>query len=222
MSQQVGYLPGTTGSAPAGLSGIDTDTKLDTTHIQEFASAGYKFIIRYISLSYPGYTSGDLDYYEALNILDAGLGLMPVQHTRQPYWTPTPTMGTTDGENARANAYYVGFPAHVNVWLDLEGITPGTSASTVIDYCNNWYDAVAAWGYIPGIYVGANSILTGDQLYYDLKFGHYWKSLSSVPTPSVRGYQMIQSAAQPYYNVSIDRDTTQTDSLGGQVQWLHQ
>ena len=222
MPQQSGYLPGTVGSVPAGLLGIDTDTKLDTTHIQELAAAGYTFIMRYISLNYPASPSGDLDYDEAQNIVNAGLGLMPVQHPRLPGWTPTPTMGTIDGENARDNAYHVGFPAHVNVWLDLEGINQGTSAATVIDYCNNWYDAVAAWGYIPGIYVGANCLLTGDQLYYDLKFGHYWQSLSSVPTPSVRGYQMIQSAAQSYYCVPIDRDTTQMDSIGGQVQWLHQ
>ena len=75
-------------------------------------------------------------------------------------------------------------------------------------------------GFIPGIYVGANCILSGNQLYSDLKFQHYWKSLSNVPTIPNRGYQLIQSKGATVYGVNIDNDTTQNDEQGDSMIWL--
>jgi hypothetical protein len=37
-------------------------------------------------------------------------------------------------------------------------------AQDVIDYCEAWYEAVGALGYIPGLYVGAETLLNGSQL----------------------------------------------------------
>lgn len=221
MNQTAGLLAALAGPVPDGAIGFDTDYKLTPDHIGQFAQAKYDYAIRYLTLGTVQDTSVDLDGTEAQNILDRGLGLMPVQRVRLPGWAPSADLGTYDGTNSRAHAYTVGFPAHVNVWLDLEGINVGTDPKDVIAYCNNWYDAVAAWGYIPGLYVGSCSILTGDQLYHELKFQHYWKSMSAVPTPLPRGFQLIQTAAQPYYGVPIDRDVAQTDHQGGQAQWLH-
>jgi hypothetical protein len=98
------------------------------------------------------------------------------------------------------------------------------SDGSVNAYCNNWFDEVAAKSYVPGIYVGADAILTGTQL-SNLKFRHYWKSGSTVPSIPGRGYQLIQTIPNPplgllRHGIHIDFDATQTDSLGGQVIWL--
>jgi hypothetical protein len=213
-------LPGSVQSAPANSSGFDCNTVLSLSVAQQFYSEGYRFCVRYLSRS-TSQGSGDLSPAEANNILQAGLALMSVQHVAAEGWVPSAALGTTNGTNAANNAKSVGFPPGVNVWLDLEGVASGTAAQTVIDYCNNWYVPVAAAGYVPGIYVGANCILSGSQLYNNLKFQHYWQSLSTVPAIPTRGYQMVQSlVSQPVNGVGIDKDVTQTDQLGGTVLWL--
>jgi Domain of unknown function (DUF1906) len=101
-----------------------------------------------------------------------------------------------------------------------QGVASGTASQQVIDYCNSWYSAVAAASYLPGLYVGANAILSGQALYQDLRFSHYWKSLSTVPDVAVRSYQMIQSNEQTLNGIDIDENQTQYDLRGGTVVWL--
>lgn len=213
-------LTGQVQSAPPGAIGFDTDTKLNLTIAKLFRQSGYRFCLRYISLD--AENSADLDAAEAQAILNAGLALMPVQHVRYAGWSPDATSGMQTGKNAADNAIHVGFPAGINVWLDLEGIDPNAAPDAVIAYCNSWYDAVAKVGYVPGLYVGANSILDGQQLYASLKFQHYWHSLSIVPNVAVRGYQMIQSDGGTVHGVGIDKNLTQSDADRAQVQWLIQ
>lgn len=228
MPQQVTYLSGTTGNIPTGTKGFDSDAKLNSyPEMIASLSSNYSFAIRYITLGSEQNTSVDLDYYEGTDILNSGMGLMVVQHVRDPGWEPSGTLGTSDGKNTRANAYYVGLPAHVNVWLDLEGVSSSVSASDVIDYCNNWYDEISAWGYVPGLYVGANCGLSSYQLYYDLNVAHYWDSnSSSAPTPDVRGFQMYQQPETTYTvnsnTIFIDADNVSADNEGGLPQWLYQ
>ena len=213
-------LPGQVQPAPSSTLGFDADTVISSSVAQQFFQQGYRFCLRYLSLGSPE-DSGDLSPEEAGNILQSGLALMAVQHVRDPGWRPTSSLGTQDGTNAVNNALAVGFPPGVNVWCDLEGVNSSSSAQEVIDYCNSWYDAVAEPGYVPGLYVGANAGLTGDQLYWDLLFQHYWQSCSQVPALPVRGYQMVQTLVQQSVNgIGIDQDTTQTDNQGGQVLWL--
>ncbi|WNZ27277.1 DUF1906 domain-containing protein [Leptolyngbya sp. NK1-12] len=213
-------LIGVVQSAPSGRVGFDTDTKLDLATAKLFRQSGYDFCLRYVSLG--SESSYDLDHDEAQAILDAGLALMPVQHVRYAGWLPDATLGTQTGQTAANNAIQVGFPPKVNVWLDLEGISSSATAQNVIAYCNSWYDAVAQTGYLPGLYVGANSILDSQQLYSALKFQHYWHSLSIVPNVAVRGYQMIQSDGGTVHGVGIDKNITQTDTEHSQIQWLIQ
>ena len=54
----------------------------------------------------------------------------------------------------------------------------------------------------------------------DLRFAHYWKSLSIMPDVAVRSYQMIQSNDQTLNGIDIDENQTQNDSRGGTVVWL--
>jgi hypothetical protein len=144
---------------------------------------------------------------------------MPVQHFRTAS-SPNQSLGRQDGQNATANAQSVGFPAGVNLWCDLEGVDPAAQAQDVIAYCEAWYQAVNAAGYVPGLYVGAGALLTGQQL-YDLSFQHYWQSASIVPDIPTRGYQLLQLWPPISINgVWIDLDVAQNDNLGGQAQWL--
>ncbi len=215
-----GTLSGTVESGGANATGLDTDDVISSTSAGEIATAGLTFVIRYVSLE-SAEQSGDLTSDEAANILAAGLALMPVQHVAEPGWTPTSALGTTNGQNAAGNVRSVGFPSGVNVWLDLEGIAEGTATPAIIDYCNNWAAAVRAapYSFSPGLYVGYDTFLSADQL-AQLDFQHYWESESSVPSPTGRGYQMVQTGSESGYGITYDPDATQYDELSGTVQWL--
>jgi hypothetical protein len=211
-------LPGTVQPAPSGALGFDADTVITSTTAQQFFAEGYRFCVRYVSLGSEE-SSSDLSTEEATSILNSGLALMPVQHVMSEGWLPTGSLGQEYGTNAANHAQAIGFPAGINLWCDLEGIG-STTAQNVIDYCGAWFSAVSAAGFVPGLYVGAKAILTGQQL-YELPFQHYWQSCSEVPAIPVRGYQMVQTLVQePVNGIGIDKDVTQTDGQGGQAQWL--
>jgi len=216
-------LPGHVAAAPSGALAFDTDTILTSTTARAFAEAGIKCAIRYLprnALATPSAPQGDLTAPEAKAILDAGLALMPVQHVAGAGWVPSESLGTSYGQYAVQNAQAVGLPAGISVWLDLEGVAAGTPAGTIQDYCNAWYDQVAAAGYVPGLYVGANCGLTGTQI-VGTAFRHFWQSGSSVPAIST-GYCMVQKISGSYVidGVSYDLDTIQTDEYGQTPVWL--
>jgi hypothetical protein len=212
-------LTGSIQPAPSGALGFDADSVVSLNAAQQFASQGYAFCVRYLSLG-DGQAEGDLSPAESGNILAAGLGLTAVQHVRRPGWSPSAGLGQADGSHAAINAGAVGFPPGVNIWCDLEGVSISSLASDVIAHSNAWFAAVSAAGYVPGLYVGANVVLSGQQL-YDLAFEHYWQSASEVPTLPARGYQMVQTLVPGLVNgIGIDKDVTQTDSAGGQAIWL--
>ncbi len=216
-------LPGIIQPAPPGLTGFDSNTVMTAETAQQFKSGGYDFCVRYLSRG-AGQSSGDLSNAEAMIILNAGLALMAVQHVAANYppgWSPNAALGKTNGDNAAANALSIGLPVGMNIWVDLEGVDPTATSTDIINYCEEWYQAVSAAGYVPGLYVGVPCGLTSDQLYSNLSYQHYWCSLSgSTPHVATRGYQMVQTATITLYHVSIDTDTTQTDNLGGAVLWL--
>jgi hypothetical protein len=165
-------------------------------------------------------SSQDLTEQEAKDILNSGLALMPVQHARKQGWSPKQARGQQDGEEASVNAKTFGFPDRVNLWCDLEGVKSSTQAQDVMGYCEAWYEAVSAAGYVPGLYVGAGALLDGKQL-YELPFQHYWRSQSQVPDIPHRGYQIIQLGPSIQINgVWIDLDVALNDNQGGAAQWL--
>jgi hypothetical protein len=124
--------------------------------------------------------------------------------------------GVEYGGNAAAHARAVGLPEKSSVWLDLEGIAAGTPANAIISYCNAWFKEVETAGYTTGVYVGANSILSADELYLSLKTTHYWKSGSDVPDIPHRGYCMVQHIipGDKVGGVAIDRNVTFVDAFG--------
>lgn len=212
-------LPGIVQVADDGLLGFDTDGIVTSAKARDFFARGFRYCIRYVSRVAK---QGPVDFSagEALDLLDAGFALMPVQHVRDIGWAPSLELGASDGVHAAYHAFVIGFPPGVCIWCDLEGVLEGTPALQVINYCNAWYDAVIAAGYVPGLYVGADAILDGEALRFRLKFAHYWKSLSNVPEVVGRGYQMVQGEEQKVNDISIESDRTQADLLGDRVFWL--
>jgi hypothetical protein len=211
-------LPGAVEAAIPSVPGLDSDAIITPALAQQFYALGYKFCLRYISLGKQ--SPQDLSTKEATDILSSGLALMPVQHVRKPGWSPSALLGQRDGQNAATNAQQVGLPPGVNVWCDAEGVSSAATPQDVIDYCQAWHSAVEIADYIPGLYVGCDTKLTGEQL-RDLSFQHYWRSQSSVPEIPHRGYQIIQLFPSiSAVGIAIDLDVTQTDREGGQAQWL--
>jgi len=219
---QSGRLRGTVTTAGNGFHGFDTDSQLTQGHAAAFREMGFQFCIRYLSRSTPQ-AGGDLSPEEAQAILEGGLSLMAVQHVMKPGWVPTVALGAQFGAAAATNAQGIGLPPGVTVWLDLEGVRSGVETEDVIGYCNAWFDSVAGVGYEPGIYVGSNCALNGDELFWRLRTKHYWRSGSSVPDVPHRGYQLVQRISperDSVNGVEIDRDLCTPDILGGAATWL--
>jgi len=177
-----------------------------------FVAAGFQFAVRYLSRG--AESSGDLTSSEVNSILGAGLALSAVQHVSSDGWCPSQQLGQEYGAEAAQNAGSVGLPQGMNIWLDLEGVNASASAADVSAYCNAWFGEVSAAKYVPGLYVGAQSILDADEL-DALNVAYFWKSASSVPYPS-NGYCMVQSISSSYVidGVAYDRDVIQQDNLG--------
>jgi hypothetical protein len=209
-------LNGSIQKSPPGIIGFDLDTKLNRVTAKQFYAHGYRFCLRYITRASDVESPNDLTEAEAIDILDAGLALMAVQHFPGEGWRPTADLGRIYGRNAAANAGQAGLPEGINVFLDLEGIASGTPSEDVIAFCNAWFSEVETVGYVSGVYVGANAILSGDELYWDLRTKHYWKSGSRVPDIPHRGYQMIQSIKPG----QTDKNVTLSDAFGSGVLWL--
>jgi hypothetical protein len=143
-----------------------------------------------------------------------------VQHARPPGWSPDASLGQADGQEASANAKATGFPTGVSLWCDLEGVNTSARAQDVMDYAQAWYNAVNTASYSPGLYVGAGTLLSGQQL-FDLPFRHYWRSSSRVPDIPKRGYQLLQfSPALQLNGIAIDLDVALPDQRGDSARWL--
>ncbi|HEY4108463.1 DUF1906 domain-containing protein [Puia sp.] len=212
-------LPGRVQAAAAGLSGFDVNSPLTAEQAQSFKNAGYAFCIRYVP-RVPNLQAGNLTNAEAVGLLTAGLALMPVQHVSLPGWNPTTNLGSLYGNYAATYAkQIVGLPAGMNLWCDLEGVAPGTSAQNVIAYCQAWYYAVHTAGYVPGIYVGYDVILTPAQLYDELSFQHYWRAYNG-PEVDTRGFQLIQQVEKTLDGITLDPDITQNDNMGDSALWV--
>ena len=212
-------LPGTVQQAPAGQKGFDVNQPLSAGQAQDLQNAGYAFCIRYIPRT-AKLVRNNLTNAEALNILNAGLALMAVQHVALPGWAPTVALGTAYGNYAATYAQQtVGLPQGLNIWCDLEEVAEGSAAADVIAYCQAWYAAVDTAGYIPGLYVGYGTGLTPQQLYSSLSFKHYWRAYNG-PLVATRGYQLLQKTEVTVNGITIDPNITQNDNLGGAVLWL--
>lgn len=223
-STNTATLAGSVQAAPAGIKGFDANTTITPSIAEAFYAQGYRFVVRYVGRV--SMATHDLTAAEAETILNAGLALMVVQHVLDPGWSPTQSLGQEYGANAAAFTRAIGVPPGVNVWCDLEGVSTGATAANVTAYCNAWAAEVSAAGYVPGLYIGWEPGLSGQQL-YDLSFQHYWGAynVDGSSTPRPRGFQLQQKVGSggtigglttEYY----DDDDTETDDEGGACLWL--
>lgn len=209
----------TIGTLPNGAKGCDTNTTVRADQARGFYTHGYTFIIRYVRRGLPN--THDLTASEVKILRSAGLAVMPVQHVADEGWEPTAALGSAYGVIAAIEARGCGIPVGVSLWCDLEGVYTGARDRDVINFSNNWYDAVGDVGFSPGLYVGYGAGLSAMQLYKELKFSSYWGgyNLDTDKVPAVRGLQMRQSVARAKDRFpgcpEIDVDTIHADALGG-------
>lgn len=212
-------LPGKVIEASDGMRGFDANSFISTKTAAGFRAAGFRFCIRYV----PRHEANphDISGSEAAGILSMGLGLMLVQHVHPDSetrgWLPTGALGTEYGAFAAKSAVAVGYRTGAMLWCDLEGVRLGIDPRDVIAFCNNWHHEVASAGFTPGLYVGFNAGLTGSQLYYKLKFEHYWSAynLNADRFPAVRGVQMRQGVEKILGGIRYDPDIVHPDLKGG-------
>ncbi len=203
-----------------GTIGFDTSAPLSSAQGTELRGLGYQFAIRAVGLSADPAPSWALSADEASALRAAGLGVGIYQSYRNTGITAQ--QGTDDGNGAVKQANSIGYPAGAVLWCDLEG-SYSVSSDTLIAYLNNWWTAVSGAGYLPGIYCGPQSILSGQQLYSSLEFQHYWMSAANVPDIPTRGYQMYQllpylssmRGGFPVAGTAIDVDIVASDHEGG-------
>jgi hypothetical protein len=208
------------GTLPDGSKGFDANTRVTLDVARKFYNAGYRFAVRYV----PRITRAahDLSARETIDLLLAGLAVMPVQHVSMRGWLASASLGQSYGRTAAREADLAGIPQGVTVWCDLEEVSRSSQAADIIAYCNAWYDQVKASGYEPGLYVGYGARLTPAQLYYNLRFRRFWSAynLNANEVPAVRGVQLVQ---KPYPKPAdrvigvpfeYDGDVLITDQLG--------
>jgi hypothetical protein len=219
-------LPGHVFTAPPGAHGFDTSETVTARDAALMHAAGYRFAVRYVRRGkrHPS----TLTAAESKTLLNAGLGVMLVQYVEsESAWTPSGAKGKRNGTIAASEADALGFPWGITIWCDVEGIGAGTPSKSIIDYCNQWHQAVSAAGYVPGIYVGYHARLNPGQLYRSLRFTHYWAAynLNADQYPIVRGVQMKQAQASADaipsgVGISFQSDRVITDALGGRPTLL--
>lgn len=208
------------GHLPSGTRGFDANSRITPAQASDAFRKRYRFAVRYVRRA--PVNSFDITAGEMATILDAGLGLMLVQHVAQPGWHPSLDLGRTYGDTAAQEATRAGYPKSGHLWCDLEEVASGTPAQVVIDYCNAWHRSVEAMGFLPGLYVGYGTRLTGEQLYRKLRFSSYWAAynLNRDQAPTVRGVCMRQHAASMedlivgLTNDTMDVDVIQADAMG--------
>lgn len=186
------------GALPEGTRGFDCNTTVSELAAGKFYRAGFRFAVRYVRRRQANVY--DVTLTELVHLLEAGLGVMLVQHFAGEDWMPISSLGIEYGANAVDHAKAVGYPQGAVLWCDLESVKKGWDPENIIAYCNRWHDTVAAAGFDPGLYVGWHCGLSPDQLYGRLKFRRYWAAynLNRDQYPSVRGVQMQQ---RPYPGV---------------------
>jgi hypothetical protein len=213
----------TIGVMPAGTKGWDCNFPVDAGLARSFYAKGYRFAVRYVGRVQR--KSHDASSLELARLRRAGIAVMLVQHVKSAEsWDPEgAALGRLYGQNAASFAEDCGYQYGATLWCDLEGVALGTPPSTVIAYCNAWYDAAYNLGYEPGLYVGWRAGLNAHDLYYRLRFKRYWSAfnLNRDQYPAVRGVQMRQFAASSADHVpglsslsAIDVNIAGKDALG--------
>jgi len=171
---------------------------------------------RYVSLHEPEF-AGDALAQEIRLIQSRGYGLWLVQHVLNPGWIASAQLGADLGGAARDNALSVGYLPTCHLGLDLEGtVSKGTP---VLDFVEAWAGEVSR-SFPVVLYVGYDSGLTANDLYYGLDQVHlYW----GAPGPwdvAIRHFALRQGLTTTVGGFEVDPDRIEEDSLGGKLTWM--
>ena len=192
---------------------FDVDQILTSAESAEFVKAGYLGVVRYIPRT-SALAAGNLTAGEMQDILEGGLALSVVQHCPEPNWLPTAALGTLYGSYAAQYAESTGLPKGMHLWLDLEMVNPAATVQNITEYCTNWFSEVQGGGYLGGLYVGWNTMLSSYQLYMNLPFRAYWRGYNADIAVATRGYQIKQSPQKVLSGINYDPDTISPDDIG--------
>jgi hypothetical protein len=147
-------------NAHTGARGTDSVTLIDSAvKAAALKSSGVDFVLQYLGSVTPAIL---------VIILEAGLAFMPVTYADR-----------FDGHETVQELAALNIPKGATVWLDVEGIT-NLPFVEVMAKADAWGEAVVNAGYIAGIYVGANALMTSTELYGLVHITRYWKSQSRV------------------------------------------
>lgn len=208
---------------PDGCLVADTVAQVTTGLLDSLRQAGYRALISYLPLGPQG-SPWDWDFAELGLALRSGIGVGFVQRCRNPGWAATAERGRETGRWAASGASDLGMPPGTLLWLDLEGVAPGTPPEQVEAYCEAWAEHVSRPGYKAGLYVGAGCGLDGKRLGALPSFHRYWDSLSRNPRPEPRGFCLFQERGESlrvgWRKVDVDRNRTATDAQGDRAEFL--
>jgi|ERR1700743_241758 len=191
---------------------FDVNQPLTHGQASAFKANGYDACIRYLPRT-PDLVRGNLTAQEMQILLSANLAVGFVQHVALPGWNPTAALGHQYGSYCAEYAQSIDIPPGPVLWCDLEEVAPGTTAQAVIEYVSSWAAAVTAAGYLAGLYVGWNVVLSDRQL-YDLPVKNYWRSYNCDQSIPTRGFQMVQHTQKTLNGIDYDPNIIQEDNLG--------
>ena len=148
-----------------GWAGIDSSSTDQSLAFFQCCKTHDRGVIQ-IDIASTGYLT------EAENALNGACFVVLYQGYYSGMWAD-PSTGTTRGQEAVSAAQNVDYPGGCTIYLDVQH-TDSVSATTVMDWINNWAAQVVDAGYEAGIYVGCGQPLDSYQLYYDLpNVNHY-------------------------------------------------
>ncbi|MBX5466360.1 MAG: cell wall-binding repeat-containing protein [Firmicutes bacterium] len=212
--------------APSGVSGasevlngLDADQSLVPAAAAGQIGPGtpYRFAARY--LGGPCYRSTPLTAREAAALKADGLLLVSLYSgaNRVPgeavCGVQTQAQGTVDGERAVALAEGVGQPPGTAIYLDLEPYQTGTQW---LGYVEGWTEAVAAQGYLPGVYSGPHQLQTIASQPWGENHVLYWVTAwnyAGVQVPPPDPTQILPEATLWQYAGDVPGPTGITDTV---------
>lgn len=200
---------------PVGARIVDAVTPITAAQAMKFKAGGIDGVVQYANTLTTALVAG---------ILAAKLGLTVIggYADKPDVWMPTAALGRSEAQTHIGRVRNVGWAQGAVLWCDVETPNPGATAQAVMDYGNAWATEVIAAGYLPGVYVGANTKLSASQL-YSMRFVRYWQSLSSmIPEPAC-GWCMRQLYPdnQMCLGVQVDYNFAQQDYRGRSVMAVY-
>jgi len=189
---------------PSGSKGIDTIEVLNEKHCQWLKEHGFDFVFKYLGST----SKTELDL-----ILEHDLAVSFVTYANA--W---------NADNSLRSISELDLPEQTDIFLDVEGTSP-LNYAIVMTSINKWATNIARNKFGIGIYVGADTQLTSEEL-YKVYPNRYWHSCSRVtdrfgkeagPSCGWCIYQLHPPNIKLECGLIVDIDVLQKDYLGRQV-----